>query len=162
MIVAYLMHSAAWSLAGFLLGWLLGHLGRRISNLEEVVSMPPSSRPAHRPGRSPFTWERVAGVVLVVLSAVTIITAATSAHQLQRTTECQTAYNVALRDLLGQRTESTQRVRQAQRDFIAALAAPGVETLDEARPALDRYRGAIEADAAARDRTPVPAAPNCE
>lgn len=155
------MHSAAWSLAGFLLGWLLGHLGRKIHDLEEVVAMP-SSRPTHRPRRMPFTWERVAGVVLIVLSAATIVTAATSAHQLQQTTKCQTVYNVALRDMLWQRTDSTQRVRQAQREFITALSAPEVQTLDEARPALDRYRLAIEADAAARDRTPVPAAPNCE
>lgn len=155
------MHSAAWSLAGFLLGWLLGHLGRKIHDLEEVVAMPAASRPGYRPGRTPVTWERVAGVILVLLSAATIITAATSAHQLQQTTECQTAYNMALRDMLGQRTESTQRVRQAQREFIAALSTGGVETLAEARPALDRYRVAIDADSADRDRTPVPVAPNC-
>lgn len=161
-MTVYLMHTAAWSLAGFLLGWLLGHLGRTVQEIGEVVAMTQEPPRYVAPRRSTVTWERAAGVVLVILAAVTLVTAAASARQLQAVTECQTSYNNALRDLLDQRSAATTRVRTAQREFITALSAPGVDTLDDARPALDRYRTAIVADADEREHTPVPAPPNCE
>ncbi|MBB5159908.1 hypothetical protein [Saccharopolyspora phatthalungensis] len=161
MTVAYLLNSVAWSLAGFLLGLLLGQLGRAVQDLEEVVAVTHKTTPPSRRRRPLLTWERAAGIV-AVLSAVTLVTAATSAYQLQQKTEFQTRYNVALRNLLESRTQANQRVRDAQAEFIAALAAPNLNPRDPAlRTALDRYHAALEADRAEHARVPVPEAPDC-
>lgn len=160
-MITYLMHSGAWSLAGFLLGWMLGVIGRHAQEGRTMPShqQPPRPRSARDRG---FIVERVAGIALVVLAAVTLITAAVSARQLQTVTECQTRYNVQLGHLLDNRSASAVKLRDAQREFITALAAPDAGFEDQAtKDAFLRYRAALDADAANRQRNPVPDPPNC-
>lgn len=152
-MITYLMHSGAWSLAGFLLGWLLGQFGRRVlgDHDDGVVVMK----------RRPITVERLLGAVMVVLAVVTLVTAAIAARQLQDATACQSRYNVALEAVLEARTLSTTHMRQAQREFIAALSTPDAIENPKTRAALDRYRAAIEHDDQVRTQTPLPDPPAC-
>lgn len=152
-MIVYVLHSLAWSLAGFVIGWSLGRLGRDVQQTREAV-MPNHTHTRPRPR---VHIEHVVGGVVVALAVITMLTAIHTTRELQAATECQRHFNDVYRAALVERSESTANVRRAQSDMAAALSAPGAE-LDNppVRDALARYLDAIRRDEQSRSANPVP------
>lgn len=156
-MIVYVLHSLAWSLAGFVIGWSLGRLGHDVQQTREAV-MPNHTRARTRPRPRPRVHiEHVIGAVVVALAVITMLTAIHTTRELQNATRCQQHFNDVYRAALVERSESTANVRRAQTDMATALSAPGAE-LDNApvRDALARYLDAIRRDEQSRSANPVP------
>lgn len=160
-MIVYVFHSLAWSLAGFVLGWAAGRLGRDVQQTREAV-MPNHARPRTRP-RPRVHTEHITGAVVVVLALITMVTSVHTTRELQAATECQAHFNDVYRAALVERSESTANVRRAQTDMATALSAPGAE-LDNppVRDALARYLDAIRRDEQSRAGNPVPENTPCQ
>lgn len=152
-MIAYVLHSLAWSLAGFVIGWGAGRLGREVQQTREAV-MPSHTRPRRRPR---VHLEHVIGAVVALLAVVTMLTSIHTTRQLQTATECQRHFNDVYRSGLVERSESTARVRRAQAEMAAQLSAPNAELESPpVRAALGHYLEAIRQDEQNRSQNPVP------
>lgn len=152
-MTAYIAQSLVWSLAGFILGWVLGRLGRGVQEMEEVL-MPQQAR---RPWRSRVSPERVIGAVILVLAAVTMVTSVVAVNRLQTAAECQSRFNDIYRRALIERSESTSEVRSKQAQLATALAAENASLADpNVKQSLRIYLDAITADETSRKANPIP------
>lgn len=152
-MIAYVLHSLAWSLAGFVIGWGAGRLGREVQQTREAV-MPNHTRTRPRPR---VHLEHIIGAVVALLAIVTMLTSIHTTRELQAATQCQKHFNDIYRSALVERSDSTATVRRAQAEMAAQLSAPNAE-LDSApvRAALTRYLDAIRQDEQSRSQNPVP------
>lgn len=163
----YVVHSLAWSLAGFILGWVLGQFGREVRQIGREVREierreigEPMPEPEPRWKRPQI--EHIVGIVVVILAAITMVTAVASAARLQSVTECQSHFNTTYRNALAERTESTAKVRQAQVDMVVELGAPGSDlNSPEVRKYLNIYRDVLRQDDQARLANPLPPTVRC-
>lgn len=152
-MIAYVLHSLAWSLAGFVIGWGAGRLGREVQQTREAV-MPNHTRTRPRPR---VHLEHIVGAVVALLAIVTMLTSIHTTRQLQAATQCQKHFNDIYRSALVERSDSTATVRRAQAEMAVQLSAPDAE-LDSppVRAALGRYLDAIRQDEQNRAQNPVP------
>lgn len=137
--MSYVFTSLAWSLCGFLAGWLLGGLGRDLIGA-----------PLH-------LWtERVIGIVVVILAVVTMVTSVSVNARLENVISCQAAFNANYRQALADRNEATNQERDAQRKLILSITQGGND-----QQALTEYLDALNATNANRAENPLPLRTNC-
>lgn len=135
----YLVQSLAWSLCGFLVGWLLGGLGR------ELIGAPMR------------VWsQRVIGLVVIVMAVITMITSVSVNLRLERVTQCQAQFNADYRQALAERVDAANQEREAQRILIVSITR-GTDD----QQALNGYLSALDAADANRRENPLPPHVNC-
>lgn len=156
-MTVYVLHSLAWSLAGFVIGWAAGSLGRDVHQTREAIV------PSHARNRTARVhMGNIIGVVVVALALITLITGVHNTRGLQQATECQARFNDIYRAALIERSESTAHVRRAQTDMANALSAPGAElNSPPVREVLRRYLNAIRDDENSRTANPIPDNTTC-
>lgn len=144
-MTTYVLNSAMWALAGLIVGYLLGQLGRR----------------ALRPGEpmpARFTRaDHVLGLIVIVLALASVIVTAVSVHRQQQLIECQTNYNRAFTSALSERNEAAARERAAQRELLTSTAT------DQAgwTAVRQRYLDVLAQADAQRNANPLPEDPRC-
>src|SRR5690606_36698706 len=98
-MTAYLLHSLAWSAAGFVLGWFLGRLGREVATIGETVT------PAHArrsPRRIRLHTEYLIGLMVVQIAACTIAASMILNARLEKATDFHAAFNAVYSDALAE------------------------------------------------------------
>ena len=156
-MTTYLLHSLAWSAAGFVLGWFLGRLGREVATIGETV-MPAHAR--RSPRRIRLHTEHLIGLVVVLLAACTIAASVVVNARLEKATDCQAAFNAAYSDALAERTEAANNERAAQRELLQAIvhgqASDAEQRRAVARDAMTRYLERLRQVDQQRASNPLP------
>ena len=154
----------AWSLAGFLLGYLLGRAGREIHEVKEAVvtdtQCPTESR--RRPGVFGFVQTQWFGAILIILAVATVSVSGYTLNKQGRLLDCQTAYNIAYADALKERTMAAGTDRQATRDMVGTIAGieavPAEQRRGVYQSALTKFLTTTANADAQRNRNPLPSA----
>lgn len=127
----------AWfSLGGFIVGYLTCWAIRR------------RVRGEHYP-RASDVLRTIAGVVLIALVASTTVSA-------YSTTECQRRVNLEFRFGMVERSAAEMQGRQAQRDFLIAVATLPREALEERAAAYRKYLADLDSVDARLDAAKLP------
>lgn len=102
--------------------------------------------------------EHAIGVVILLLAAVTMVTAVSADVRMQRAVACQAQFNQDYRAALAERTTAANDERGAQRNLLSAITDTDPSNN---RPALDQYRAILDAADAQRAANPVPVVREC-
>lgn len=162
---AYFLSSLLWTVAGLIVGYVIGSAGSAGS---------PYSAPRGTPVARSRT-DIVVGFVLVILAVISVATMSVSVNQQQRVVECQTQFNEAFTGALAERTEAAAQERAAnaderaaQRELLDVVLDPHADQPTR-QAAIEKYRASLaetdetlaEADAN-RSENPLPVRPRCE
>lgn len=164
----YVLHSLMWSGAGFVLGWLLGHLGREVSAMTQFrtgTNGNSAARAARPQWLNYFGLERVIGLVVVVLATITMVVAVSVNSRLERVISCQAQFNSEYGAALTERTQAADQERAAQRKLLVTiLSAPPSDPPTRAalsRQAMSEYINALNSADSRRNQNPLPHQRQC-
>lgn len=108
-------------------------------------------RPVHL-RMSPQRW---VGVILVVLSLMTIILVAVQTARLNSSTACQAAYNDAYTKSIQQRADAARNERKAQRELLQTFFS-GPTTPEQRRAAFEKYLASLDEADQQREAATIP------
>lgn len=165
--LVYLANSAAWSLVGFVGGWLLATVGRDVKDIREAVmhdeEAPVAEPPVHhveaQVGRSD-TATRWLGIVVALLAIVTVAQALYLNRKQAEVVECQTNFNNTFSEVSTLRSKLANEDRLALQNMLLALYRQ--RGADEARR-LETFREwvtTVERNEREREANPLPALPH--
>lgn len=143
--MTYIWSSALWALAGLLVGYFIGRAGREVVITETSTA------------RRTSVGDNVIGVVVILLAIVTVMGLAFQASEAKRAMQCQTEFNIQFMRSIQERQESAATERQAQRELLTAIVAPG----RSGGGAIQRYIDSLNAADAQRTANPYPIQPDC-
>lgn len=157
-----LFGSAAYSVFGFLCGWLLGQEAKILREIREHVVETGStegresvtSSPSHR---SP--WYTRLGTFLLLLAAFTVLQSAYFTYQQREATECLSDYNETIASVQQLRADWVDQDRQALLVFFKNYADD--EDADAHRAALINLMNTYERNSINRAETPLPELKTC-
>lgn len=149
----------AYSLLGFVLGWLVGREARKIEEVHRVVveegeEMSESVAEVEKTPQSKF------GVFLVVLAIFTVIQTAYFSYEQNRVTECLSNYNHSLAEVQNLRAQWLDQDRQAFIEFFDTYQ--GNPTEEERRAAFFNLIETYEKNTERRKSTPLPRLEKCD
>lgn len=99
--------------------------------------------------------ERAFGLILVLLSVITVALVAVQTIRLGDVTECQATYNETYAKAIKSRSEAARSERQAQRTLWVTVLDPAVP-VDDKRAAFGVYLKALDAADDVRDKADLP------
>ena len=160
---SYVISNLLWSIAGLALGYVavlalvfaagfvLGfHTGR--ATVPRADSFPTGDQLMPR-----LRFDRIIGVVVIVLSLVSITAAAITIHRQSEQVACQTRFNQAFAASLEQRAEAATKEREAQRVLLTGTYT----TPEEGAAARLQYLRALDDADDQRAASPLPPQPVC-
>ena len=109
-------------------------------------------------GIAAWRWDRVLGVVLVVLAVATVLTTVSINQRIERVASCQAQVNRAFQQSLDGRTQAADLERAAQRDLLTTVAGHNRAATDAA---LQRYQQVLHHADETRDSSPLPPYGRC-
>ena len=138
---AYFTSSAAWSLGGLIVGYMLGRI-----------------MPADKPVRHHWPWFRaMMGILILCLVVLTTAMSFDATRRLNDTTACQERYNEEFRAGISERTKAADLEREAQRKLFRALLDPN--SSQEIRTKASReYLASLDQADQQRAESPIPVA----
>lgn len=159
----YVVNSLLWALVGLILGFFMGVLASDIHDIRRHMVVHSEPDPAPR-RRRPFHPWRLFGVILVVMSVLSVGASAIQTTRLNRIIECQAAYNDAFAESIRIRADATVQERNYQRDLWLAFLRNAPRTPGENNPAgrdasiraLNSYLKALDDANKARQVAPIP------
>lgn len=105
-----------------------------------------------------WPWDRVLGVVLVVLAVATVLTTVSINQRIERVASCQAGVNRAFQAALDARTQAADLERAAQRDLLTTVGQHNQKSTDAA---LERYQQVLHHADETRDSSPLPPYGRC-
>lgn len=168
--------SAAWSLLGFVIGWLVGREARTIETIKEaVVDERPEEKTVSGGARMPEVvvvrqeqsphfpeptsdGSRTLGWIVIVLALFTILQAAYFTFENQQNVECQAKYNAAVAEVQNRRGEWIDEDRAVLIDFFKTVYNKPADDEEE----LQAFRNLIrtyDRNSALRAENPLPSLP---
>lgn len=166
--MGYLLSSGLWCLAGLTLGFALGWVARNVYEIRRRVvdglTSPAEPRPRRRQRRRWIYLERVLGVIIVIMSVVTVLLSTAQISRLNRVIDCQAQYNQAFAESIKIRADATVQERERQKElwltFLRnAPKVPGEQTPESRLAsinALNAYLAALDDANHARQVAPIP------
>lgn len=190
MTPAYVISSIIWSAIGFGVGIKFGRLQSRVTEIErQVVTIEnaaaptagePASEPHHRHIPVPH-WDpqRIVGLVIVIMAAISMAVSFYAAHQQNRATTCQATYFKQYRQSLLARDDAAKVARAnvrtsvlAEKDLWTAFLknaptrageqpspdqrAADIAALNNYFAGVDAYVASLDAASASATRFPLP------
>lgn len=157
--------SAAYSLAGFLVGFGLGRVSRDVHDIKESVVTEPTRlvrRDPHQHGFWRWTDNRVLGLGLLALSILTLVFAFIGSQKLTNQAQCQSEFNVRFGLAYQARAASADGDRNALNNLMLSIAGepPTPQGRAKARAAFEHYIAQIKTSDATRRAHPLPDPPN--
>ena len=151
----------AYSLLGFVIGYIVGKAGAEVHEIKEVVA--PDRHPAHegqpqkKRGIVNLTKSRGVGVLLICLALVTVLLSTLTAIDLRNQADCRDRYNLRFYQAYVERARAADADRTSFNQMLYALNDPD---LQKRRAAYVRYIADIKKTEAARAKNPLPYPPN--
>lgn len=144
-----------YSVAGFMGGFTVGRLTREVHEIRETV-MPDTFARKDSDGSQHATK---LGVAIIILSLLTVISAAFTAVQAKRQAQCQRDYNARFVEAFQARARAADADRAALNTMIIRIANQK-STPAERKRVVAEYVQSIEAGDAARKAHPLPQPPD--
>lgn len=153
----------AYSLLGFVIGYIIGKAGKEVHDIKEVVA--PDHHAAHEAKPTPkkrglmhsITKSRGVGVLLIVLALVTVLLSTLTAIDLRNQAECRDRYNVRMFQAFVARAKANDLDRASFNQMLYALNDPDAT---KRRAAYVRYLADIKKTDAQRAKSPLPNPPD--
>lgn len=159
----YVFQSAAWSIAGFVVGRFSVRLKREVDEIKEaaVSDETASDLPKRRTSTDhPLSVPRWVGVVVIVLSLFTVGQAWYFARQNRETSDCQVATIKEFQKALTTRTDVATEDRRVIDKLV--LDVTQATTREQSRAALEAYVAARKANDIERAKSPLPEIKDCK
>jgi hypothetical protein len=137
-VTGELVIGLAYSAAGFVVGLLVGLVGRRISMSEHIPR-----------------WRVALGLLILAMTTYAMITGVLTARHDRAVTECQSALNATFRAALIERASAQNIQNDAQATYLDIVANPAT-TPQQRMAALNVYRISLADARARRDAAPIP------
>ena len=154
-----ILGSSAYSVFGFLCGWLLGHEARILREVQGAVTGNESSE-IYTDHRRKGPWYSSLGVFLVLLASFTVLQSAYFTFQQREATSCLTEYNEDFAVVAQLRSDWVEEDRLALVEFFHTYDSGASERVrDQSFANLMRT---FERNGEKRASTPLPALENCE
>lgn len=145
----------AWSLAGFVVGFLGGRISRDVRDIRNAaVDDDEYTGPDRRRRRPPFGGDRLLGVFLILLAISTVTLLAVSNAQQRAIVDCQADVNRQLVEAINARGDSAAKDRKALNDMLQAVLT--LPTPEQRRDALVDYLNTSKRTDEERARAPYP------
>lgn len=165
----YLTESAGWAVLGFLGGYLLGRAARDVHQVataittEDITTEDPVPEPSPLAARRPRPAGHVVlGLVVALLSVLTITQGIITNNATRRIADCQALYGNAFADALDARATATAEAQTALDDLMrtisASLAAPATPP-EAVRDAIGDYLNSRARAETQRQQHPYPPPP---
>ena len=152
----------AYSLLGFVIGYIIGKAGAEVHEIKEVVA--PDHHPAHEAHTvrkqgfmHAITKSRGVGVLLIVLALVTVLLSTLTAIDLRDQAECRDRYNMRFFQAYVTRSKAADADRASFNALIYALNSPDP---DARRASYLRYVEEIKQTDTQRKKNPLPNPPD--
>lgn len=118
-VLVYVVNSLAWSLVGFVLGWLLASLRRDVTDIREAIVRDETTdeREHQRIDRA----SRVLGIIVALLAVVTVVQAYVFQRERAEVIGCQTQYNAAIADATRARAQLANEDRHALNTLLLSI-----------------------------------------
>lgn len=117
--ITVLLGNTAYSIFGFMCGWLVGHEAKVLREIRGAVvpnvDAPSEATPSHRT-RPP--WYQSIGMLVLLLATFTVIQGAYFTYQQRQATECLSEYNRDFAEVQQLRTDWAQEDRDALVSFF--------------------------------------------
>lgn len=152
----YLLHAVAWSVGGFVLGYVVAGVSTDLHTIKEAV-VPERKTPRRR--LRPYLPDRALGVVLILLAILSVVGIAFFNHDRAERLDCQSRINGELVRTINERTRIYNADRQALDDLIltfATLRGTEAERRQKSREAFEAYVQTLSESAERRARFPYP------
>ena len=151
-----LLQSMAWSIVGFLIGWVLGHQAQSIEDIRETIVPEKVVRDdKERVALSKKGWWILGLAVLsVVQGAVFGWQSRESAQRSQETAQCQAQFNQDFITVIQQRAIWATEDQLAQRKMLQIWS--NATTRKQAKDALVAYLATVRENDQKRAATPLP------
>jgi uncharacterized protein HemX len=148
--LAYIVNSAAWSAAGFLIGTLFTRGAKEVHEIREAVVEDDSKQHRHAPPTN-----RLIGIVVVILAVITVANSAYFTWQQQQVSDCQADVNSQFIEALKSRSSTADDDRTALKELATTI----VNHPEQAGEALQDYVSTLKASDKERKRNPLPPLP---
>lgn len=166
-LLSDLANSIAYSLIGFVLGWLVGYEARTLDYIRKACKISgdtekdPGEDDSMTETRSPSTLGRI-GYAIILLSLLTILQSAYFSYTQRQKSECLSDYNKAFSAVYDLRSRFAELDRQALTRFLDKYQQPTPPTERERYNALLALRADYARTEQLRDKTPFPALEECD
>ncbi len=166
-LLSDLANSLAYSLIGFVLGWLIGYEARTLDYIRKAVKI--SGDMESDPGedgdmtetRSSSTLGRI-GYAIIILSLLTILQSAYFSYTQRQVSQCLSDYNEDFSEVYDLRSKFAEYDREALTRFLDTYQQTPPPTETERLQALLALRADYARTEALRDKTPFPALEECD
>jgi hypothetical protein len=152
-VVAGLLYSGA----GFVLGFAIGRVTREVHEIKETVV--PETFVTRDEDGVRHTHATKLGVVVIVLSLLTVLGATFTGLQAKAQADCQSAYNARFFEAFQARAKANDGDRKALNTMLLALGDPSL-TRDQRTKVFNDYLASIRASDADRRAHPLPQPPD--
>lgn len=153
-VLTFSIQSFAWSVAGGLVGYMVGVNLRRSTEGADVAGQSRRWRPR---------FEHIISVVVVTLGVLTAVQGYVFSRRTDDLSRCQLAYSTGFADALDARTKANQEVTDAQDELWKTVQrgfqAPGADARAMFERQLSAYLDARTKAKAAQAGNPYPPAP---
>lgn len=144
---ALLYASIAWSVVGFVLGWVTCRAAVKVAEAD-----------AKRKRAGDMSKTSRMDVVRAALGILILLLLLVSGYGYYKTTSCQTEYNRAVAEALFQRADAQRQESEAQIELLTATLSGNREA---ARRETNEYIAALHELERARSENPLPSPPDC-
>jgi hypothetical protein len=153
----------AYSLLGFVIGYIIGKAGAEVHDIKEVVA--PGHHPAHEAKPTPrkqglmhaITKSRGVGVVLILLALVTVLLSTLTAIDLRDQAQCRDRYNTRFFQAYVTRSKAADADRNSFNQLLYALNDPDPA---KRRVSYQKYVDETKQTDAQRKKNPLPNPPD--
>lgn len=131
-----------YSIIGFIIGWIVGRIGRDVAKENPKPRWYPSVRNG-------------LGILILIMSTYTMISGVVSAQHDRQVTACQAQLNDSFREALIQRSDSATLERAGQRKLLL-IQLDTSATIPERQQAIRDYISSLDAADKQRSDFPLP------
>jgi hypothetical protein len=162
------LHSLAYSTLGLIIGFMIGRLTREVHEVKEVVCPdehtghvhPAHEKPTGKQGPVPTTVlirSRTLGVMLIILSLVTVLLSTITAIDNRRKADCNRRYNIEFVRVFLERSKAADQDRDSLNKMLRGIDSPDRAVRERV---FRDYLTEIAATEEQRKQNPLPAPPD--
>lgn len=153
--LAYLINSAAWSVVGFISGWLLATVGRDVKDIKEAV-VPDRVKQQRAPHPNGM---RVLGIVVALLAIVTVVQGYMLSSKQAAVVECQATYNDRFAEATQRRAALADEDREALTNMLLGLYRQRDDSERERLRTFEQWVETTQRNERYREAHPLPELP---
>ena len=162
-----LMSGVAYSLFGFLVGWVVGHEAQVIEEIREAVMdehEDHTKKETKKRWTLPNKWNqpKFLGTVVVLLSLFTVMQTAYFTYQQRTVTECLADFNSDVSEVQNTRARWADEDRGALIDFFKTQSEDSQPTPEKTEEAFQTLIETYDLNTVRRAATPLPVLKACE